>query len=904
MANELALNARLCDLLADAGIDVREEAQQPDGSRIDIQCFIDGHIIAIEAEHGYSNAKRAAAIADADAKLKRRVCVVTIALVYPDYMRTRRDLERGEVQVCVRTADFMPSASATQWRRVKVEEFPRYLRQAPNELGAPHVLAAKAEVAIKKAATQLSAEQSASLLSNIGEVALQTTVEGVLTDLLTAIMFHVKLDAIRNQVDPLVDATSDFERMYEGDWPPMTVQQCIDSEQVAQNFRSAWESWLAVDYRQILEWSCSIVDAIPVAPSRNTALQILAEAAIDIQGTAGGQHHDLVGITFCQSLKSAKNDGSMYTTIPAATMLVNLMFNDADIDWQDYDSVSSLRIADFACGTGTLLIAAANYILQHEMTGHRDEIARGLLEQMLYGFDVNNRAIFQTATGLGMIAPRVAFRKMHLYSLMLGIDESDGNGKLGSLELLEGINQLSLNPRPTIGKRIDAAPAPIETSTFTMAIMNPPYTTNSKRHHQFPKDVKSALQSREDELYRGTSISHTGNIGGFVMLADKYLEIDGGRLAMVGPSAWAAGKSGEGIRRDLAARFHIKYLIVSYDPRRIYHSGNTSIGEMLLVAERKRPDEDRCTTVVKLTTNPQTASDAAACASSIVSGIGSNSDWGFVDSVPRAAIEKGDWSALQFASNDLYDFASTQLWPKTLGKLVEVTTIGRRIHENAKKCNPKDVHATPALYDHNVQHCDRLLVPPDQYVNPQRRNTRALKYLRRAHRLKLPSRLRLTTVKNMACLTTVPTVGAAWQSGVPIINGIHSPEDAEKAIALILNSTPGKVGMLLVRTNRTPSYPSFSIDELLRIPMPAVGKLTVEQMATLTDAFDELAGVPRLSLPFAHECRVQLAIDEAVCAALDFDAELCREARHLLAREPMVTGKPYEFDPVTQPQIV
>lgn len=903
MSNELALNTRLCDLLAEAGIDAREEATQPDGSRIDIQCFIEGHSIAIEAEHGYSNSKRASAIADADAKLKRRVCVVALALVYPDDMRTRRDLDNGEVQVSVRTADFTPSPKATQWRTIKVQDLAEYVRQTPNELGAPHVLAGKAEVAIKHAASQLSADESASLLGAMGEDARQTTVEGLLTDLLTAIMFHVKLDSIRYQVAPLEDMRYDDGRMYDGDWPPMTVQECIESEQVAKSFRSAWAKWLAVDYRQILEWSCMTVDAMAISPSRNNAIQILAEAAVDIQSTAGGQHHDLVGITFCQSLKFAKNDGSMYTTIPAATMLVNLMFDDADVDWQSYDSVSSLRIADFACGTGTLLIAAANYILQHEMTGRRDEVARGLLEQMLYGFDINHRAIFQTATGLGMIAPKVAFRKMHLYSLRLGIDE-EGNGRLGALELLEGLNQLSLNPPPTIGVRIDSTPAPIETTDFTMAIMNPPYTRNSKRHHHLPKADREAINRREKELYKDTSISHTGNIGGFVMLADKHLVPKGGRLALVGPSAWAAGKSGAGIRKDLAKRFHIKYLIVSYDPRRIYHSGNTSIGEMLLVAERKRPEEDRSTTVVKLTTNPQTASDAAACAASIMSGVGPDTDWGFVDTIPREAIERGDWSATQFASNELYEIASTQLWPKTLGKLVEVTTIGRRIHENAKKCNPRDVNATPALYDHKVEHCDRLQVPPDHYVNPQRGNKRALKYLKRVHRLKLPSRLRLTTVKNTACLTTVPTVGAAWQSGVPIINGQHSAQDAEKAIALILNSTPGKVGMLLVRTNVSPSYPSFSINELLRIPMPAVGKLEVEQMATLTSAFDESAGVPRLSLPDAHECRVQLAIDDAVCEALDFDKELCREARHLLAREPMVTGKPYDFNPVTQAQIV
>ena len=234
-----------------------------------------------------------------------------------------------------------------------------------------------------------------------------------------------------------------------------------------------------------------------------------------------------------------------------------------------------------------------------------------------------------------------------------------------------------------------------------------------------------------------------------MLLADKRLAMEGGRLALVGPTAWAAGKSGEGIRKDLAERFHIKYLIVSYDPRRIYHSGNTSIGEMLLVAERKRPDEDRPTTVVKLTTNPQTASDAAACVASIVSDMGSNPEWGFVDSIPRKAIEKGDWSALQFASNDLYEFASTQLWQKTLGKLVEVTTIGRRVHEHMKKCNPKESHATPALYDPQCATLRSVAGAAGRVCQPEVWQQEGAEISQPVHRLKLPSRLSLTSVKNV-----------------------------------------------------------------------------------------------------------------------------------------------------------
>lgn len=59
-----------------------------------------------------------------------------------------------------------------------------------------------------------------------------------------------------------------------------------------------------------------------------------------------------------------------------------------------------------------------------------------------------------------------------------------------------------------------------------------------------------------------------------------------------------------------------------------------------------------------------------------------------------------------------------------------------------------------------------------------------------------------------------------------------------------------------------------------------------------------------MSLPNAHRCPVQLAIDEAVCEHLSFDSEICEIARHLLAREPMVTGKPYIFNSSPQSRMI
>ena len=784
----------------------------------------------------------------------------------------------------------------------------RYVRQAPNELGSPETLAKRANIAINSAAARFTPAEAQSIMAEMGEAARGTNIKGLMTDLLTAVMFHANLDTIRHQQKPATDARlagtessdadTDNAQPYTGPWPPDTVAECRQSGQVARRLHQAHNQWLAVDYKQILEWSCAIINALPNTPASNTAVDIIAAAALDIQRSSGNRHHDLVGITFCQSVETARSDGSYYTTIPAATLLTSLLFHDAGIDWTDYEQVTGLRIVDFACGTGTLLIAAANYILEHEQTGQPERVAQALLEQTLYGFDIYNRAIFQTATGIGMIAPSVAFHNMHLYSLTLGIDPDDGNAKLGSLEMLTGLGQLSFNPRPVTGTRIDAAPAPIETETFQMAIMNPPFTRGDIRHKHLDKTTEERLRNREAQLYEGLPVDQSSNANGFFVLAEKYLDADRGRMAFVMPTAMATNPSAAAMRRWLAERFGVKYIIVSYDPERIYQSGNTDIGEMLLVMERREAGagETPPTAVVKLAVNPATASDAAACASSIANGQTEAHQWGIVDYVAAADIAAGNWDAVQFTNNELYRIASQNLWDGELRNQVIIDPMGRPIR-NARKCAADAVNATPALFDHDVEHCNKLEVAPDCYVQPPPSRPKLLNTLQKANHLKLAERVRLTTVKNMACRTTAPAVGSAWASATTVpIAGVDGTA-AEKATVMILNSTPGKLGMLLVRSNKIPSYPQFSKDGLERIPMPRLSELAPAQIGGLAAAYDELAGQERQPLPQAHRCPVQLAIDRAVCAQLGFDETLCQIARHLLAQEPMVTGKRYAFGP-------
>ncbi len=904
MANEVVLNALLWDILKEGGIDSQAEERNADGSKTDIRCAVGDCVIAVEAEHGDSSVKKKSANQDADDKLRRRVCDLAIALVYPPQCNTRDDLLHSDLLVNVRTPDYQPKPKQTKWTAVKGAAMANFIRQAPNELGSPESLARQANVAINSAAARFTEKQAKSILDEMGEAARGTNVKGLMTDLLTAIMFHTKLDTIRHQTPPPLtdERPSPAIQPYGDRWPPPSVSECkADGNQVVTAFHTAHQQWLAVDYKHILEWSCAILHALPQSPNSNAAVKIIADAAVDIQSASGQQHHDLVGITFCQSVETAKSDGSMYTTIPAATLLTTLLFDGLDIDWTNLQQVTSLRIVDFACGTGTLLIAAANYILQHQQTGQAEKVAQALLEQMLYGFDINNRAIFQTATGLGMMAPSVAFSKMHLYSLTLGIDPKDGKPKLGALELLEELGQLSLNPRPLTGTRIDADPAPIEVDKFHMAIMNPPYTRGDIRHKQLDPTTEKQLRMREAQLYHNQPMNQSSNANGFFVLAEKYLETNG-RVAFVMPMAMSTNPSAYKMRRWLAKRFFIQYIIISYDPKRIFHSGNTGIGEMLVVLKRKPNGRTPHTKVIKLTSNPNTASGAAACASSIRHRDVEKHQLGIIDRIHPKEMAAGNWNAVQFTSNELYRIAEEipKQWNSTLGNQVKIQMSGGSVRRFSRKCHPDELYATPAIYRHDaLYHSNKMEVEPDCHVCPKEHDDPSiLKILGKVNRLHIGWRIYLRTIKNFACRTTVPAVGSEWcemEIIAPPLFSHASAEAVEKAICLILNSTPGKLGMIFRKTNKKPSYVHYSASGLSSIPFPRLRDLKPSQLAGLVKAYDALKSKERLSLPQAHRCPVQIAIDDAVCRHLHFDKHLCLQARHLLSQEPMITAQPYQF---------
>ena len=215
------------------------------------------------------------------------------------------------------------------------------------------------------------------------------------------------------------------------------AHRCAHSDDPISAFWDAWDLILALDYKPIFETGCAALHACPPDPAFSGAIRETSRAALAVAGSIASLRRDLLGRIFHTVLDSARYDGSFYTTTAAATLLATLAINEDMCDWSDPEAIASLRITDPACGTGTLLMAAAERI--RELAPHtRDEgeASRSLIERVLSGYDVNLTATHMAATTLGLLSPSTRFHNMKIGRAFLGVDDA-GDAYLGSLEFLD-----------------------------------------------------------------------------------------------------------------------------------------------------------------------------------------------------------------------------------------------------------------------------------------------------------------------------------------------------------------------------------------------------------------------------------------------------------------------------------
>ena len=384
----------------------------------------------------------------------------------------------------------------------------------------------------------------------------------------------------------------------------------------------AWTHILTINYWPIFAIAKDLVGQLPTHEATGI-LRLSQRTADNVAATGVTNAHDLTGRLFQRLIADRKYLATFYTLPASAALLARLAIAKLEgVDWRHADAIGSLRVGDFACGTGALLSAVYDQIAaRHERGGGNLEALHPvIMEEVLYGCDVMPAAIHITSSTLSGARPNVRYGHSRLYVMPYGRQQDTyvqaGVGasevKIGSLELLESSSQMVLinttDPALRTGssgeETSDQVTADLPDAWFDLVIMNPPFTraTNHEgRHAEITNPVfaafdadpatQTAMGNRINKMAQGTC--YHGNAGiasAFTALADRKLK-PGGVLALVLPLSVASGLSWQQFRELLATDYtDLTVLSLAANGRDMSFSSDTGMAECLVIARKRRKE--------------------------------------------------------------------------------------------------------------------------------------------------------------------------------------------------------------------------------------------------------------------------------------------------------------------------
>ena len=879
--------------MADQDIHSDPESEVTRGRRIDVLAEVAGRKVAIECKKGTFDSQREKAMAAAARRVADKLAKAAVAVCYPDGL----DLDRFGPETRILAA---PLGGA--WSDISVTDLAGMVRRASDNLETIDATSSAFKESLKAAAAHLSTGQVKDIVDGV-EIPLGSKQPALRAALLvaSACLFHARLDDAGYR-KPSKDARTG--KKYDGEgWPPKPLRRCMEGTDPVRELEKSWDTILAVDYKPVFETALATIGA-PRAYNPDLAAFIrgcgyaaLAAAGSLTGGQASGQT-DLLGRVFHYILDEKKNTGAFYTSSSAGALIASLAIREEDVD-RDLD----YSVVDPACGTGTLLAAAAARI--QDISGQTGALGgRKLIEDVLHGYDIDITAAHLAAVTLGLMAPDVAFSKMNVHRFPLGMVDDEFSGgevaRIGSLELIgeDGFARTAKWPTSPRSEHIDTGEdEDIEAIPRNLVIMNPPFSRDSLRHDQLGELAELRVKEREKQLFRFEPSVGTHSGGMFLCLADRLCDSDSGTVALVYPTSSCGAPSARKVWAKLWETFHLEMVITSHDPKRIFFSENTSINESLFLLRRKKDgDQDAPTRFIQLTQNPAAADDASTLAGEIRNL--RESDRFREVGWPRERVEADDWTPARFLSSHLAEttfkwFSGGALSLVPMGRIAAVGPHGRRIRGDCRR-RPRGTTAKAGMWFNNQVSAQfgapakqTLRVSPDCSIEakPGKEGATSRHWEQRG-RLFLPEKTRLTVGMIFAATTDQPAVGSMW---IPA-QAINPMDGWEEAMCVYLNSTVGIMAHLLASTPTSLERPEMSMDGMRAIFVP---NLTEDRIAILAAVYDDVKDKPLLRLrDQADDQVVRHRLDAAVCEAMDWDAEEIAGVRAELAAEPSVTGNP------------
>ena len=730
---------------------------------------------------------------------------------------------------------------------------------------------------------------------------------------------------------------------------PLSQLSSMSMQNSKGNILDAWTQILKINYWPIFAIARDIVEQVP-AEEASELLSVLRKTVEDVAATGANQAHDLTGRIFQKLIADRKYLATFYTLPASAALLARLAVSKMDVDWSDAEAIGSLKIGDFACGTGALLSAVYEQVAtRHESYGgDLAALHPVMMEEVLFGCDVMPSAIHITGSTLSGAQPTVGFGKTRLYSLAYGRQE-DSSVAIGSLELLRSSSILTLfntsDPARRTGSTGEETAAQIIAEvphdSFDLVIMNPPFT-RATNHEGAHADVtnpafaafgataadQTAMGKRINEL--GKDTCYHGNAGiasAFAALAHRKLR-QGGVLAMVLPLSVSAGISWEGFRELIGTHYtDLTVLSIAANGMDMSFSSDTGMAECLVIARKIVPTEkpDERGKFASLTGRPPDFASADSLARSLIAQNGirciedgpyggntlvqGETPIGEVLSSPArssgetwGSVRVSDYSVAQTADAlsrsmlwlpgvaTAFELAVARLNEIGQMGLVDRDITGPRPRGPFDKVAPSATATYPALWNHNAKNEKRIVCTPDSQLRVRTGlENKADTVWQTASRAHLSRGFRFNSQPLTVAVTEQDSIGGrAWP------NVKFTDRRYDYAFVAWANSTPGLLSYWWHSNRQVAGRGDITIRSAESLPVLDFRTLTDDQLSTAKSVFDEFRYKDLKPAYLADADPNRALLDRRViCDLLGFDESVYEAVRRLSAKwcaEPSVHG--------------
>jgi len=690
---------------------------------------------------------------------------------------------------------------------------------------------------------------------------------------------------------------------------------------IKSNIIGCWQTILQINYWPIFRLASDLLSILPEVDTQKV-IYILDQMACELRDFGAADIQDLSGRMFQQLITDRKFLATFYTLPASATLLAELAVSRLPINWSSPTTITSLKVADLACGTGALLGATYQAFASRYRRAGKDDgrLHAKMMERVLTAADIMPSAVHLTAATLSGMHPDKPYGHTRIITMPYG-EDSTGNGvSVGSLDLMEadetraifGTGRTALSGKGVGVDDSEGAVVEVPHGSMDLVIMNPPFTRPTNHEStdvpipsfagfQTKNEEQSKMSARLKEIRKGlTHPAGHGNAGlasNFIDLAHTKLR-PGGVLALVLPASFMQGKSWENAR-SLLRRYYNDIVVVGIatdgSMDRAF-SADTGMAEVLVIATRTEDNgvADSDIFIANLYRRPATQLEAAVTAHLIEKSRNDKTQHSARLQLTETEdvgsfYRSSDWSGAGIRELSLVMFmdaignsqlllprmiASTPVPICQLGDLGQRGFLSRDINGMNRDGSPRGpfdltsiTHRSPeypVLWGHDARREQRLIVEPDQQAVSRsgHRKRAAEKWRDGASRLHYNVDFRLNSQPMSACMTEKTSLGGrAWPNFI-------TQEHWEIPLVLWANTTVGLIIFWWTGTRQQLGRSILSISrmpELLSLDPRPLTQKQVRQSKSIFEKFKDREFLPA-NEAYRDESRIDL--DKAVLVSL------------------------------------